>query len=174
MFGRFGRRRFEAPAETSASERPDADQSTNDLISLLQTIEAAAAQVYGRHGLPQKPGHYRRPADGGAWQLLGNALTPAEKWTLIGAGADGESWRYAAYESLGAHSDIAAVRQASALLAACQGLRQRLADSAVISPQDLADSIRLGEAWRRLAEDVSYDSLAPLHFLPPDESAPQA
>lgn len=174
MFGRFGRRRFEPSAEVSTSERPDADLSTNDLISLLQTIEAAAAQVYGRHGLPQKPGHYRRPIDGGAWQLLGNALTPAEKWTLVGAGADGESWRYTTYEALGAHSDIAAVRQASALLAACQGLRQRLADSAVISPQDLADSIRLGEAWRRLTEDASYNHLASLHFLPPDEGAPQA
>ena len=173
MFGRFGRRRIELSAEASTSERPEAADPTDDLISLLQTIEAAAAQIYERHGLPQRPGHYRRPADGGAWQLLGDALTPAEKWTLVGA-ADGERWRYAAYEALGAHSDIPAVRQASALLAACQGLRQRLADRVVISPQDLADSIRLGDAWRRLAEDVSYDHLGPLHFLPPGEGEPQA
>jgi hypothetical protein len=172
MFSRFGRRRFEPPSEVSSSERPETENPSNDLISLIQTIEAAAAGVYGRHGLPQRPGHYRRSADGGAWQLLEDGLTPAQKWSLVGA-ADGERWRYAAYEALGAHSDIPAVRQASALLAACQGLRQRLADHIVISPQDLADSIRLGEAWRRLAEDASYDHLAPLHFLPPDESAPQ-
>lgn len=171
MFGRFGRRRFEAPPAALTSERPEAGSSTADLLSLLQTIEAAAGQVYGRHGLPQRPGHYRRPADSDAWEPLGDALTPAEKWALVGAASDSGRWRYSAYEALGAHSDVAAVRQASAILAACQGLRQRLAEHSVIAPQDLADSIRLGEAWRHLVEDASHGQLAAttLHFLPPDE-----
>lgn len=168
MFGRFGRRRFENSPEALTSERAEAAPSASDLLSLLQAIEAAAGRAYGRYGLPQHPGHYRRPADGGAWEPLGEALTPAEKWALVGA-SDGGRWRYCAYEALGAHSDIAAVRQASAILAACQGLRQRLTDHAVISSQDLADSIRLGEAWRRLAEDASHGESGPLHFLPPDE-----
>lgn len=170
MFGRLGRRRAESLGERS-NERPEAAASTDDLLTLLRAIEAAAGEVYGRHGLPQRPGHYRRPADSDAWEPLGDALSPAEKWTLIDTAPEGGRWRYAAYEALGARSDVPAVRQASALLAACQGLRQRLAERSLISPQDLADSIRLGEAWRRLAEDAGHSEPAatPLHFLPPDE-----
>lgn len=168
MFGRLGRRR----SETQSGRANDLPQtSTDDLFALLQAIEAAAGEIYGRHGLPQRPGHYRRSAGSPVWEPLGDALSPTEKWALINAAPEGERWRYAAYEALGAYSDRPAARQASALLAACQGLRQRLTEKAVITPQDLADSIRLGEAWRRLVEDAAYDEamLEPLHFLPPDE-----
>ncbi|HEY1071598.1 hypothetical protein [Brevundimonas sp.] len=170
MFGRLGRRRSESSGERP-SERAETTTAIDDLLDLLRMIEAAAGAVYGRHGLPQRPGHYRRSADSHAWEPLGDALSPAEKWALIDAAPKGGRWRYAAHETLGAHSDIAAVRQASALLAACQGLRKRLADRAIISPQDLADSIRLGQAWRRLVEDGGQGApaAAPLHFLPPDE-----
>jgi hypothetical protein len=169
MFGRFGRRRRDALLADWKREQPEATASTSSLAPLLAAIEAAAGRVYGRHGLPQRPGHYRRPADGGAWEPLGDALTPAEKWALVDAASNHGRWRYCAYEALGAPSDIPAVRQASAILAACQGLRQRLADHAVISPQDLADSIRLGEAWARLADEAGHAESGPLHFLPPDE-----
>lgn len=171
MFGRLGRRRLDTPAAEGGGERHGA-AATDDLLSLLQAIETAAGEVYGRHGLPQRPGHYRRPAEGGAWEPLGDTLSPAEKWALINTAPGVGRWRYAAYEALGAHADSAAVRQASALLAACQGLRQRLADRAIISAQDLADSIRLGEAWRRLVEENGHgDTPAPpLRFLPPEES----
>lgn len=176
MFGRFGRRRFASSATEGRDAGPEAAAATADLLSLLQTIEAAAGQVYARHGLPQHPGHYRRPAEGGAWEPLGDALTPAEKWALVEAASDHGSWRYCAHEALGAHSDSPAVRQASAILAACQGLRQRLADHAVITPQDLADSLRLGEAWRRLSDDLGHGAptTAPLHFLPPTRTERQA
>ena len=172
MFGRFGRRQPQSSSTALADDKPGAAVSAHDLVELLAAIETTAGTVYGRHGLPQRPGHYRRRADGGAWEALGDTLSPAEKWALIEADADGGRWRYCAYEGLGAHSDIPAVRQASAILAACQGLRQRLADRATISAQDLADSIRLGEAWRRLAENASFGEpgAAALHFLPPDES----
>lgn len=172
MFGRFGRRRFETPSGDLTTAEPGADASRTDLLSLLEAIEAAAGQVYGRHGLPQSPGHYRRPAEGGAWEPLGDALTPAEKWALIGADSDGGRWRYCAYEAFGAHSDLPAVRQASAILAACQGLRLRLAERSIIAPQDLADSIRLGEAWRRMVEEAPRDNppFPPLKFIPPHDA----
>ncbi|MGO4410464.1 MULTISPECIES: hypothetical protein [unclassified Brevundimonas] len=165
MFGRLGRRRFETPSSGLKGDRPEVPTSTDDLLSLLQVIETAAGEVYGRHGLPQQRGHYRRPTDGDVWEPLGDALSPAEKWALVDSSPEGGRWRYAAYEALGAGSDVPAVRRASALLAACQGLRQRLADRATISAQDLADSIRLGEAWSRLATDTSIPK-----FLPPDEA----
>lgn len=128
-------------------------------------------RVYGRHGLPQQPGHYRRPAEGGAWEPLGGQLSPAEKWSLINS-LDGTRWRYAAHEALGATSDVAVVRQASAILAACQGLRQRLVEQTLISHQDLADAIRLGDAWRRLDEDNddAPSPATPPHRLPPDDA----
>lgn len=171
MFGRLGRRRCETPSTEGRGEQPEAAASTTDLLSLLQAIETAAGRVYGRNGLPQRPGHYRRRTDSDVWELLGEALSPAEKWALIEASAEGGRWRYAAYETLGARSDISAVRQASALLAACQGLRHRLAEHSVITPQDLADTIRLGEAWRRLVVDAGHDDTPSptLKFLPPDE-----
>ena len=68
MFGRLGRRRSEPPSG-GGDEQSATTTSTEDLLSLLQAIEAAAGQVYGRHGLPQRPGHYRRPAEGGAWPI---------------------------------------------------------------------------------------------------------
>lgn len=167
---RFGRRGSAAPPAEQASERTEANASTADLLALLQAIETAAGRVYGRNGLPQQPGHYRRPADGGGWERLADALTPAEKWALVSA-PDSGHWRYCAYEALGEHSDIPAVRHASALLAACQGLRQRLSEHSAISAQDLADSIRLGEAWRRLVEEAgpTVSSSTTLKFSPPDE-----
>lgn len=171
MFGRFGRRQPQT-STTLADDKPETAVCAHDLLGLLAAIETTAGTVYGRHGLPQRPGHYRRRVDGGAWEALGDTLSSAEKWAMIEAGTDGGRWRYCAYEGLGAHSDIPAVRQASAILATCQGLRQRLADRAIISAQDLADSIRLGEAWRRLAENASFGEpgAAALHFLPPEES----
>ncbi len=170
MFGRLGRRRSET-LSARADDQTERKAAEDDVLGLLRAIETAAAEVYGRHGLPQSPGHYRRPADSNAWEPLGDALSPAEKWALINDAPEGARWRYAAHEALGANSDFPAVRQASALLAACHGLRQRLTQRAAITPQDLADSIRLGEAWRGLVEDVIYDqaTLEPLHFLPPDE-----
>lgn len=170
MLGRFGRRRPEASLEELTRERSEAALSTTALVSLLQAIEASATRVYSRHGLPQQPGHYRRPAAGGAWEQLGGQLSPAEKWALINS-PDGTRWRYAAHEALGATSDVAVVRQASAILAACLGLRQRLAEQTLISHQDLADAIRLGDAWRRLDEDNDAPSPAtPPHRLPPDDA----
>lgn len=167
---RFGRRSSAVSPAGQASERTEANASTADLLSLLQAIETAAGRVYGRNGLPQQPGHYRRSADSDAWERLADALTPAEKWALISA-PDSGHWRYSAYEALGEASDIPAVRHASALLAACQGLRQRLSERSAISAQDLADSIRLGEAWRRLVEEAGPIATSPsaLKFSPPDE-----
>lgn len=170
MFGRLGRRRS-APSVTGGAGEPPETTSADELLALLHAIEAAAGEVYSRHGLPRRPGHYRRPADGGAWEPLGDALSPAEKWAMIDTSPGGDRWRYAAYEALGARSGFPAVRQASAVLAACQGLRQRLAERSSISPRDLADSILLGEAWRNLVEEAGHDeaTATPLHFLPPDE-----
>ena len=135
------------------------------LLAEVAAIEAAACEVYGRHGLPAQPGQYRRRGDDGVWERLSDRLSPAEKWALIQTAPPEEGWRFASLDGLGARSSVPEVRRAAAVLAACAGLRQRLTEAEPISPQDLADAIRLGAAWRHLdVESVA----SPLLFQAPE------
>ncbi|MFK0298059.1 hypothetical protein ACIQTU_02455 [Brevundimonas sp. NPDC090276] len=143
-------------------------EESDDLRALLDEVDAAALAVYALHDLPSAPGHYRQAPDSGAWEHLGGALSPAEKWDLLNQHPINHGWRYASLERLGARSTIPDVRYASGLLAACQGLRLRLDTHMALSSQDLADAIRLGAAWRRLTEGVR--SRSDLTFTAPDES----
>lgn len=81
---------------------------------------------------------------------------------MIQAAPSEEGWRFASLDGIGARSTIPEIRHASAVLAACRGLRQRLTDAEPITPQDLADAIRLG-AWRRLDAE---SAASPLLFQP--------
>ncbi|AYG94311.1 hypothetical protein D8I30_03255 [Brevundimonas naejangsanensis] len=171
MLGRFGRRRDDHASRAAAPERPgrSPDEGVDSLLVEIAAMEAAAAGVYGRHGLPDQPGQYRQRGREGAWEKVADDLTPAEKWAMIEAAPPKEGWRFASLEHLGARSRIAEVRQAAALLTACRGLRARLTEEAPISPQDLADAIRLGASWRRLSNPgAPLDAAGPLLFLPPE------
>ncbi|WP_278069849.1 hypothetical protein [Brevundimonas sanguinis] len=168
MLERFGRALFGSPAKVAIEPRSADADASRDLLEQIAGLERAAATVYARHGLPDQPGQYRRKGDAGSWERLSETMSPADKWSLVQSAPAGEGWRFASLSGLGARSDIAEVRQAAAILSACQGLRQRLTAQTPISPQDLADAIRLGAAWRRLgqrAED-SNDTTPPLRFLP--------
>lgn len=129
-------------------ERAEPPAVSHDLDVLLRAIEQTALRLYDRHGLPTTSGHYRSPASEEAWTPLGAQLSADERWTMIQESPEGQ-WRYASLETIGARSEHPDVRQASAILSACAGLRQRL-DGRPPTPQDLADSIRLGAAWRTL------------------------
>ena len=141
--------------------------TSDDLRVLLDEVDAAARAVYALHGLPSIPGHYRQAPESDAWEPLGAALSPAEKWTLLDQHPLNQGWRYASLEQLGQRSTIPDVRYASALMSACQGLRLRLETGMALSAQDLADAIRLGAAWRRLTE--AGQSRSDLIFTAPDE-----
>lgn len=148
--------RDDGRAETSGGD---------DLLTLLTAIEQSALDIYARHGLPRAPGHYRRRREDEAWELLGEDMDVAARWAMVDVG---DGWRYASLEALGAHAAQVEVRQASAMLSACKGLRQRLAGRAPVTPQDLADSIRLGAAWRaREAPSALPADSSPLSFRPP-------
>ncbi|WP_427790683.1 hypothetical protein [Brevundimonas diminuta] len=162
--GRFGRRR-DVPALPEQAP-PDAPEGIDDLLAELAAMEAAARQVYARHGLPDQPGHYRRTGEDAMWEKIADRLSPAEKWALMEAAPTQSGWRFSSLEGIGAHSDIVEVRRAAALLDACRGLRQRLSGDAPISPQDLIDAIRLGAAWRRLS---GHESDEPMALLLPGE-----
>lgn len=165
MFGRSPRR--QAVEETRAAAADSLATTTADLRALLDEVSAAALTVYALHGLPCAPGHYRQPPGTADWEHLGDALSAEEKWALLDRGPAGQGWRYASLEQIGARAVVADVRYASGLLSACQGLRQRLKDGTPLSPQDLADAVRLGATWRRLTDAVQTRS--DLRFQAPDE-----
>ncbi|HUH09023.1 MAG TPA: hypothetical protein VLZ73_00595 [Brevundimonas sp.] len=168
MFRRPSRRRHaaeEARIDIDRSSPPSA--ATDDLHPLLDEIESAALAVYALHGLPHAPGHYRQAPGTDAWEHLGHSLSPADKWTLLNQRPADQGWRYASLEQIGGRSPLGAVRHASGLLAACQGLRQRLNENTPLSAQDVADAIRLGAVWRRLLD--ASQPRSHLQFLAPDE-----
>ncbi len=134
------------PSHSDDMQRMEQAAGGEDLKTLLQAIEESALRLYARHGLPTVSGHYRSRGHDDAWVALGAQLSAAERWAMIHESADGE-WRYATLEAIGARSEHAEVRQASAILCACSGLRQRMRSHPAIA-QDLADSIRLGAAWQ--------------------------
>ncbi|MET4682252.1 hypothetical protein [Brevundimonas faecalis] len=130
-------------------------EGADDLLTQVETIEAAAAEIYARYGLPDQPGHYRRRSHDTAWERLTNGLLPEEKWRIIQDAPPDLGWRYASLSQIGAGSVFTDVRHASAILSACHGLRLRLTERLTISPQDLADAIRLGVSWRLLSDTAA-------------------
>lgn len=133
----------------SASERQDSPISV-----LLSQIEAAACAVYARNDLPDRRGHYARSSTTGAWRFVSEALSAEERWALFNAQRPGSGWRFGTLEDLGDKPDNPAeVRQAAQALRNCHALRTRLAEGGSPSLGDeLEAAIRLGSAWRQLAE----------------------
>jgi len=119
----------------------------------IDAIEAAALEIYVCHDLPGEIGHYQRADHQAPWEKLEDALTPEQRWAMVQAAPEGEGRRFASSADLGVDSPVPEVRRAAAILAACRGLRQRLAETAGFTAQDLADAIQLGAAARRLEDD---------------------
>ena len=147
------RRRSAPPAPVEADPfTPPADfeppPEDDPLSLLLAEIQAGALAVYDRHGLPTRLGHYvRDPADG-EWRFIAERLSPTRRFELMLEHPPEEGWRFARLEDLGArHRDHPEVEVASELLNAVSRLRQNRASA---SADDLAEAIRLGQAWRAL------------------------
>ena len=156
MFSRFGRSREPSPQRLHDGRSREADGRTALGVE-IDVIETTALEIYVRHGLPGAIGHYRRDDRQAPWEKLEDALTPEQRWAMVQAAPEGEGRRFASCADLGADSPVAEVRRAAAVLAACRGLRQRLAETTGFTAQDLADAIRLGAAARRLEDDVARD-----------------
>ena len=175
-----------APAETDPFTPPaDFEPPPEDdaLSLLLAEIQAGALAVYDRHGLPTRLGHYvRDPADG-EWRFIAERLSPTRRFELMLEHPPEEGWRFARLEDLGArHRDHPEVEVASELLNAVSRLRQNRASA---SADDLAEAIRLGQAWRALnapspeletlsaapeaIAQASDSTRAPLALRPPDK-----
>ncbi|WP_409019877.1 hypothetical protein [Brevundimonas vesicularis] len=149
MFGRGGHRDA-APPDPAPAPRTGAE----DLAGLLAAIEALTVHLYAAHGLPHVPGHYRRADDEGEWELVSQTLTPAEKFDLVLQKPGQARWRYAAFDSLGARHEVPEVRKASALMAACRGIRHRIETGAPLTAQTLADAMRMGASYQNLVRSL--------------------
>lgn len=175
-----------APAETDPFTPPaDFEPPPEDdaLSLLLGEIQAGALAVYDRHGLPTRLGHYVcDPADG-EWRFIAERLSPARRFELMLEHPPEQGWRFARLEDLGArHRDHPEVEVASELLNAVSRLRLNRASA---SADDLAEAIRLGQAWRALtaprpepetsaaepdaAPGASEPTRPPLALRPPDK-----
>lgn len=125
-----------------------------DLSDLVAAIEALASHIYAAHGLPSQPGHYRRSEEAEDWSLISQSLSPAEKFDLILAAPQQAGFRYATHDRIGARHESRLVRQASALISAARGVRNRVTTGAPITHQTLADCIRMGALYQALADQM--------------------
>ncbi|MGX1692677.1 hypothetical protein [Brevundimonas naejangsanensis] len=156
MFSRFGRSREPSPQRLHDGRSREADGPLA-LGAEIDAIEAAALEIYVRHDLPGEIGHYQRADRQTPWEKLEETLTPEQRWAMVQAAPESEGRRFASSADLGVDSPVPEVRRAAAVLAACRGLRQRLAEAAGFTAQDLADAIQLGAAARRLEDDDAQD-----------------
>lgn len=115
----------------------------------LAAAEAAALAVYARHGLPVRPGHYRRGPRAARWTWLGESLDPGDRWARVLERPAGRGWRFGTLEAVGADDPRPEVAAAARRLADCRLIRQAVADGAAQAAAEAL--IRLGSAPPRAA-----------------------
>lgn len=156
----FGRRPPIVPPPEGPADGEGAS-TTHELLALIAEVEATALAVYRRHGLPDRPGQYARGPRAKSWSWLAESLTPQEKWARLESHPTGKGWRHGDLIRVGQDAEAAEARMASGVLAACKGLKARIETGRTPTFQDMADALRLGEAWRRMAEVPPSPKAAP-------------
>lgn len=111
---------------------------TEALADRLAAIEAAALATYAAHGLPTKPGHYRKGPRAKGWTFLGADIDPEVRWAMVLERPPEKGWRHGALEAIGGHNRAPAVQAASRALTACRALRDQLATGESLSADDVA------------------------------------
>ncbi len=171
------RGRQEADALPAPDRGDELFQLPEGLADDIATIEAAALDIYARHGLPVAAGGYVQRGPDAAWEKLPDTLSAPQKMALLDEAPENGQWRFVERSGIGRLSTITEVRRASALLAACEGLRARLTGRMPTTAQDVADALHLGSAsaWllgsgHALPEAGTEQPLAPLTFHSPDDS----
>ncbi len=162
-----GRKEETLPAPDPEEELPQLPEGLEDDI---RSVELAALEIYSRHGLPTQAGGYAQRGLDAPWEKLADDLTPQEKWTLMEEAPEGANWRFVERSGIGRTHPEVIVRRASALLAACEGLRARLTGRLPTTAQDVVDALQLGAASAWLAgAPVSDHPLASTESLPQEE-----
>ena len=145
-------------------------------LPTMAEVEASALKVYADHGLPTKPGHYRRGPVSDAWDYLGEDVDIARRWDRVLERPTESGWKFATLEDLGRHDGASAeLRAASALLSACRHLKDRMTGRAVGDPgDDIERAIRLGVDWQRLKDAQAWKESSRLKLTTPEDDAPEA
>lgn len=141
----------------------------------MAEVEASALKVYADHGLPTKPGHYRRGPVSEGWDFLGEDVDIARRWDMVLERPTESGWKFATLEDLGRHDGASPeLRAASGLLAACRHLKDRMTGRAVGEPgDDIERAIRLGVSWQRLKDAQAWKETSRLKLTKPDEASPE-
>lgn len=177
MWGRLsGGRRSDRPSAVAltADVWERAGQVATATPPMMAEVEALALRIYGLHGLPTLPGHYRRGPDADAWVFLGEQVDPNLRWAMVLEMPPEAGWRYATLEDIGRFPGASAeLRAASGLLATCRHLKARLAGREPgHAGDDLDTAIRLGADWRALNEALTQRSKSRLKLTPPSDAKP--
>jgi hypothetical protein len=145
-------------------------------LPTMAEVEMSALKVYADHGLPTKPGHYRRGPVSNAWDYLGEDVDIARRWDMVLERPTESGWKFATLEDLGRHEGASAeLRAASALLSACRHLKDRMTGRAVGDPgDDIERAIRLGVDWQRLKDAQAWKESSRLKLTTPEDDAPEA
>ena len=124
-----------SPAPSTLTDGPAAAR--------LAALRASALAVYRAHGLPVKPGFYRKGPRAKRWNRLDDDLDAAARWALIRAHAPDSGWRYLDRDRLGEAHEAAEVREAARVLVACTRLETALegAEGTLADLIDLALSL---------------------------------
>ncbi|WP_396594337.1 hypothetical protein [Brevundimonas sp. R86498] len=185
MWGRrSGRRQSDSPSAvaTVADVWERAGQAATATPPVMTEVEALALTIYGLHGLPTVPGHYRRGPGNDAWAYLGEHVGADIRWAMVLERPPEAGWRYATLEDIGRFPGAPAdLRAASHLLGTCRRLKARLTGREPGHPaDDLETAIRLGADWHALTEALAQRGKSRLKLTPPsdaetrDSSAPEA
>ena len=123
--------------------------SLSAVLDRLAAIEAGALAAYAKHGLPTRPGHYRKGPRAKAWTLLAADLSPEARWAEVLARPPEKGWRHAALADLGAMDGRPGPRRASEQLKTVARLRERLTAGEPLSPDDLLAALELARGSSR-------------------------
>lgn len=181
-----GRRRPERTSQIAraADVWERAGKVATATLPVMAEVEALALKVYGDHGLPTRPGHYRRGPDDDHWTYLGEHVDAPYRWAMVLDRPPESGWRYATLEDIGRHpGGSPQLQAASGLLSTCRHLKSRLTGREPGEPgDDIETAIRLGVEWRALqdalaqpARDASRLKLTrPVDALPEPAPGPAA
>lgn len=172
----LGNRGRKPPRQTAIARTADmwerAGRVSAATLPIMAKVEKLALQVYGDHGLPTQPGHYRRGPDSDGWVFLGEQVDAELRWAMILHNPPEAGWRYATLEDLGRIPGAPTELQAASnLLATCRHLKSRLLGREPGEPgDDIETAIRLGVDWRELQDLISRGATSRLKLTTPSDA----
>ena len=172
LLGNRGRRTRTTSLAVSADVWERAGQRAPATLPAIAEIEATAMDVYGRHGLPMRHGHYQRAPGAPEWTWLAEELPAHLRWAMVLERPPEDGWRYATLEDIGRFPGASAELIAAAnLLSGCRHLKDRLSGREPgDAGEDIQTAIRLGSQWHALKDAMAWKEKARLKLTTPSDA----